>query len=37
LACQHKFFVNNPLEDGKENDEHAFDLLFTSLTFLGLP
>jgi hypothetical protein len=25
LACQNKFFVNNPL-DVKENDEHALDL-----------
>jgi hypothetical protein len=27
LACQHEFFVNNPL-DIKENDEHAFDFAF---------
>jgi hypothetical protein len=35
LACQDEFFVINPL-DAKENDEHAFTLLFTCLALFGL-
>jgi hypothetical protein len=36
LACQHKFFVNNPLDVKKKLMSMLLTLLFTCLTFFGL-